>query len=50
MQDLENLLLELNHPVDKKYVAGLFSAFESDQEGRINFENFNRFIVYDPFP
>jgi Ca2+-binding EF-hand superfamily protein len=36
-------------PVDRRYVSALFLMFDRDRSGFIEFEEFERFILYEPF-
>lgn len=49
MADLDELLIRLHMPIAQRYVAGLFNMFDSNKNGTIEFEEFERFILYEPF-
>ena len=36
-------------PVAKRFVSGLFQLFDKDKSGYIEFEEFERFFLYEPF-
>jgi Ca2+-binding EF-hand superfamily protein len=36
-------------PLASRYVCALFQYFDKDRTGRIEFEQFERFILYEPF-
>ena len=50
IQDLDGLLVKLGIPADESIVCALFALFDREKNGSIDFSNFNRFVVYDPYP
>lgn len=49
MQDLDQLFERLHVPVAQRYVSALFLMFDKDRSGFIEFEEFERFVLYEPF-
>lgn len=49
LEDLDNLMIKLEIPASEDLVQALFFAFDRSCCGNINFEDFNRFIIYDPY-
>lgn len=49
VEDLDSLLIRLHMPLAHRYVKGLFSMFAARADGTIEFEEFERFILYEPF-
>lgn len=49
MDDLDSLLLRLDLPLARRYVSGLFSLFDKNRTGWVEFEEVESYILYESF-
>jgi Ca2+-binding EF-hand superfamily protein len=48
-EDLDRLLTKLELPLVRAYLVPVFRAFDRDNKGFIDYEQFERFILSEPF-
>ena len=48
--ELDCMLKKLELPVQEQYLQPLFARLDRNQSGRIEYDEFKRFVFFDPFP
>ena len=49
MDELAAMMAKLELSVDRRLLFSLFKKFDADESGTIEFEEFCRFIIFDPY-
>lgn len=49
LDELNQMLLKINLKTDQKYVCALMNLFDSNSNGKVEFEEFQRYVVADRY-